>query len=128
MCALPAITPGFADQTSAHPEVAEVISSDWNHTGLGREEAEAAEAAEANVPGEAGVPGREPAALTLGPSAAPPPPAQPAARNRITAAAHQTRTVRRVISAPLPAAKHPPPAVIQWDFPRGRTVADSHHF
>jgi hypothetical protein len=102
------MTPGFADQTSAHPDVAEVICSDWNHTGCGCEVGE---------PGrEAGEPAREAGAPTFGvaetPSApaAPPPvtglPVRPAfaqapAKSRITAAMHHTPNVRRVIVAPL---------------------------
>jgi hypothetical protein len=115
MCALSAMTPGFADQTSAHPDVAEVICSDWNHTGFGC---------------EAGEPGREAGAPTFGVAEAPPAPtvpppvtgvpalpacAQPAAKSSITAAVHHAPTGRRVIVAPppvrsaaLPAARSPP--------------------
>src|SRR6266568_5412144 len=100
MCALSAMTPGFADQASAHPDVAEVICSDWNHAGFGR---------------EAGEPGREAGAPTFGGAEAPPAPtvpppvtgvprlpafAQPAAKRRITAV-HHAPTGRRVIVAPL---------------------------
>ncbi len=102
------MTPGFADQTSAHPDVAEVICTDWNHTGLG---------CEAGEPGrEAGEPGREAGAPAFGGAEAPPAPAvpppvtgvpvlpafaQPAAKSRITAAVHHAPTGRRVIIAPL---------------------------
>ncbi len=98
ICALSAATPGFADQTSAHPDVAEVICSDWNHAGFG---------------GEAGEPGREAGAPTFGVAETPPAPtvpppvtgvpvlpafAQPTAKSRITAAVHHAPTARRVIA------------------------------
>jgi hypothetical protein len=73
MCALSAMTPGFADQTSAHPD-------------------------EAGEPGrEAGEPGGEAGAPAFGVAEA-----QPADKRRITAAVHHApAVVRRVIGAPL---------------------------
>jgi hypothetical protein len=83
------MTPGFADQISAHPDVADVICSDWNHIGLG---------CEARAPGcEAGEPGGEAGAPVFGVAEA-----QPTDKSRITAAVHHAPTVaRRVIAAPL---------------------------
>ncbi len=101
MCALSEATAGLADQTSAQPDVPEVICSEENHIGSGRE---------------------------AGASAFAVAEAQPTDKNTITAAVHHAPTIRRVTPRLFPVRFAAVLTVTSWDFPRTVRLRLFHRF